>query len=128
MDAEDVAELFQSAGAISIRRMFGGLGVYQAGDIIALVLDGEILLKGDDATAPVLEAAGSRRWTYERADGRRAKMPYWSLPEAALDDPDAMARWIALAIGAGRRAAAAKVRSAAGRRPRARDLGSIDEP
>jgi DNA transformation protein and related proteins len=28
------------------------------------------------------------------------KMPYWSIPEPAWDDPDEMARWVGLAYEA----------------------------
>lgn len=65
---------------------------------------GELRLKADAESAPQFEAAGARRLTYETKNGGTAAMPYWSVPEEALDDPDAMARWVRLAYEAAVRA------------------------
>jgi DNA transformation protein len=37
-------------------------------------------------------------------------MGYWSLPDAALDDPDEAVRWAKLALEAARRASAGKAK------------------
>jgi DNA transformation protein and related proteins len=108
MDDATLEELFASLGSISIRRMFGGKGIYSDGRIIAVVLDGELFLKTDQDTAARFEAAGSRRWTYAREDRSPVAMPYHSLPDEALDDPDIMAEWARLAVDAAERAASAK--------------------
>ncbi|RVP30921.1 TfoX/Sxy family protein [Sinorhizobium meliloti] len=84
---------------MKIRRMFGGKGIYFDGIILALEVNGEILLKGDAESAPALEEAGARQWAYE-GKGKPVKMPYWSIPEPAWDDPDEMARWVRLAYEA----------------------------
>lgn len=69
--------------------MFGGLGIYCAGTIFALMRsDGQILLKASDGPfAEKLAGMGAEKWTYTRKDGAQSSMPYWSLPEAAMDDP-----------------------------------------
>lgn len=103
MDNTAIEEMFETLGPVTIKRMFGGKGVYFEGIIFALEVDGEILLKGDDRTGPTLEAAGSRRWAYD-GKGKPVKMPYWSIPEEAYDDPDEMARWVRLAYDAALRA------------------------
>jgi DNA transformation protein len=56
------------------------------------VVDGELLLKADKESAPAFSDAGARQWTYV---GKKApvKMPYWSIPERAIDDPDELAIW-----------------------------------
>ncbi len=100
MDNEAIREIFQGLGEVSIRRMFGGKGIYHLGRIIAIELGGEIMLKGDAVTAPQVEAAGGRRWTYEGKKGKPVAMPYWSIPESAYDDPDEMAAWVRLAYEA----------------------------
>ncbi len=106
MDDERIAELFDGLGPVTIRRMFGGKGIYHRGVIIALVLRGELLLKADAESAPDFAAAGARRWTYTGArHGKEVAMPYWSVPYHALDDPDEMAAWALKAYGAGLRAA-----------------------
>ncbi|HMM64478.1 MAG TPA: TfoX/Sxy family protein [Mesorhizobium sp.] len=105
MDNERIAELFDSLGPVTITRLFGGKGIYHHGVIVAIVLRGELMLKGDDEVGPEYEAAGSSRWTYVgKRHGRTVAMPYWTVPEGALDDPDEMAVWARKAYEAGLRA------------------------
>ncbi|NUS70952.1 MAG: TfoX/Sxy family protein [Ensifer adhaerens] len=99
MDNAAIEDMFEVLGPVTIKRMFGGKGIYCQGVIFALEVDGEILLKGDEQTAPTLEAAGSRQWAYD-GKGKPVKMPYWSVPDDAFDDPDEMARWVRLAYEA----------------------------
>ncbi len=103
MDNNAILDMFGSLGPVTIKRMFGGKGIYYEGKILALEVDGEILLKADAESSPEFEAAGSRQWVYQ---GKKspAKMPYWSIPDSALDDPDEMAKWVRLAYGAALRA------------------------
>ncbi|MCX8997807.1 TfoX/Sxy family protein [Rhizobiaceae bacterium BDR2-2] len=105
MDRAEIEDIFQSLGPVTIRRMFGGKGIYCDGRILALEVGGEIVLKADGQRAPAFEAAGARQWTYTRKGGRSAAMPYWSIPDDAWDDPDVMARWVRLAFEAASRAA-----------------------
>lgn len=104
MDKAEIEEIFQSLGPVAIRRMFGGKGVYCEGRILALEVDGEIVLKADERSAPEFEAAGGRQWTYIRRNGRSFAMPYWSIPDEAWDDPEVMAKWVRLAFEAALRA------------------------
>lgn len=92
MDDDDLRDLFAGLGPVSIRRMFGGKGIYHNGLIVALVVSGEVLLKADAVSAPEFEAAGARRWTYA-GKRRPVAMPYWSVPDQAVDDPDEMRVW-----------------------------------
>lgn len=106
MDEDYIRELFVGLGDVTIRHMFGGKGIYHHGLIVALVIDGELLLKADRLSAPEFEAAGARQWVYGSQRNRRAAaMPYWSIPERALDDPDELAIWTRRAYEAARRAA-----------------------
>jgi DNA transformation protein len=107
MRQDEIEEMFASLGEVSIRRMFGGKGVYRQGLILALELRDEMLLKADAVTAPAFEAAGARRWSYEGRTGKPVLMPYWSIPDEAYDDPEAMAHWVGLAFEAAMRAAKA---------------------
>ncbi len=103
MDNDAIEEMFETLGPVSIRRMFGGKGIYIDGRILALEVNGEILLKADEVSAPAFEAAASRQWAYD-GKGKPVRMPYWSVPEEAFDDPDEMARWVRLAYEAALRA------------------------
>ena len=106
MDPIEIEEMFCGLGEVTIRRMFGGKGVYHQGLIIAVELRGEMMLKGDAVSASELEAAGAVRWTYEGKGGKTVQMPYWSVPPDAYDDPDTMAHWTRLAFKAALRAPA----------------------
>jgi DNA transformation protein len=106
MDLIEIEEMFAALGPVTIRRMFGGKGVYHRGLIVALEVRGEMLLKADAVSAPDFEAAGARRWAYDSKGGKAVQMPYWSIPEDAFDDPELMARWVRLAYKAALRAPA----------------------
>jgi DNA transformation protein len=100
MDAAAIEEMFQGLGPVTVKRMFGGKGIYHLGRIIALEVRGEMLLKADEKTAPEFSAAGASQWSYDGRNGNPVKMPYWSIPEDAYDDPDVMAKWVRLAYEA----------------------------
>jgi DNA transformation protein len=91
--AADIAfatELFGDIPDLSTRKMFGGLGLYCDGVIFALMKsDSQLLLKAQDVSfVAKLAEAGSTQWTYLRKNGAQSAMPYWTLPDAALDDPE----------------------------------------
>lgn len=99
MTNDDIAEMFASLGPVNIKRMFGGKGIYHQGLIIALEVDGEILLKADDKSKDIFAEAGARQWCYE-GKTKPVAMPYWSIPDAAYDDPEVMAVWVLIAYEA----------------------------
>lgn len=103
MDNSAIEDMFASLGPVTIKKMFGGKGVYFEGRIVAVEVDGQILLKADATSADQFAKAGSVQWAYE---GKKApvKMPYWSIPDEALDDFDELARWVKLAFEAAFRA------------------------
>lgn len=106
MDIETIEDLFSGLGPVTIKRMFGGKGVYRNGLIVAIDLNNELMLKADPESAPLFEAAGARQWSYEGKRGKKPVfMPYWSIPDAALDDPEEMTRWTRLAYEAALRSA-----------------------
>jgi DNA transformation protein len=109
MERTEIEEIFSALGAVAIKPIFGGKGIYHKGIIIAVEFQGDILLKGDAVTEPAFEAAGAVRWAYEGKAGKPVNMPYWSIPADAFDDPDIMAKWV-------RRAYEAALRSAKPRR------------
>ena len=96
-----VSDLFSGLGPVSTRRMFGGLGIYCDGTIFALLMsDGSVRLKGAGDMPAAYEAEGWLPWTYTRKDGAASSMPYWIMPEALLDDPDAASDWARRALAA----------------------------
>jgi DNA transformation protein len=101
MDVDDIQDLFRAVGPVSVRRMFGGKGIYVDGLIIALDLRDEIYLKGDAQAAAQYARAGSQQWTYtHKKTGKPIGMPYWPMPSSAYDDPDEAASWVRTALEA----------------------------
>lgn len=102
MDNDAIADLFAGLGPVDIRRLFGGKGIYHRDIIVAIELRGELMLKGDAELAKELQAAGSRQWTYINSrHGKLVSMPYWTVPDGAVDDPDEMAVWARKSYAAG---------------------------
>lgn len=97
MDTDFIHDLFAPFGPVTVKRLFGGAGISAEGLTFALVFDGAIYLKVDDASIPDFEHEGSQPFVYTRAksEGRvgRASLSYWRLPERLYDDPDELAAW-----------------------------------
>jgi DNA transformation protein and related proteins len=100
-------DLLSPVGPVRARAMFGGHGIYCGDVMIGLVDDDEIFLKTDDATRDRFLAAGCRRWVYT-GGGRTMETSYFRPPDEAHESPEEMRPWGELALGAARRAAAAK--------------------
>ena len=64
-----VRDHLHGLGPIEIKRMFGGAGVKSGGSMFAILDDGVLWLKADEALARDLEAEGARRFTYPTKDG-----------------------------------------------------------
>ncbi|MBU2993528.1 TfoX/Sxy family protein [Octadecabacter sp. 1_MG-2023] len=89
-DIQFATDLFLGLGPLTTRKMMGGLCLYSEGTIFAIVhSDFGVMIKGDGAFKDELDAMGLTRWTYQR-DGaaKPTAMPYWKLPDSALDDPE----------------------------------------
>ena len=98
---EMVGDLFGDVGPVTTRKMFGGLGIYSEGDIFALLMsDGSLKLKGVGEMKDAYTTAGWDAWTYTRKDGASSSMPYWTMPDALLDDPDEACNWARRALTA----------------------------
>jgi DNA transformation protein len=102
---EHLKDLLAPLGAISVRRMFGGAGIYCDGQMFALVDDDTLYLKTDEAGREAFEAEGMGPFTYTTKRGTGVLASYWSAPERLLEDPDDVLMWSRRALNAARRAA-----------------------
>jgi DNA transformation protein len=100
-------ELFAPVEGTTIRRMFGGLGIFREGLMYALVADGVLYLKADAETKDAFEAEGCRQWVYDGKQ-RAVAMPYWRMPERLYDEPDAFREWALAAFAVAARTAKPK--------------------
>ena len=115
-------ELMEPLGGVTIRRMFGGRGVFKDGLMFALLSSrGVFYFKADEATAPAFEKEGCEQWTPEM-QGRAMAMPYWRAPERLIDEPDEFADWArqAFAVALRTQKPAKKAKPAAKAKPSVR--------
>lgn len=95
-------ELLDTVGPMTTRKMFGGLGIYAEGKIFAVLMsDGVLKLKGAGDMADTLTREGWERWTYQRdGSAKVTSMPYWTIPDTILDDPEVAGDWARRALDA----------------------------
>jgi DNA transformation protein len=105
VDSEHIRDIFSKFGPVTVRRMFGGAGIYADGVMFALVAGGVIYLKVGEETMPAFEREGLEAFSYE-SKGRRAAMSYRRMPDRLYDDPDELSQWAAAALVEARRASA----------------------
>jgi DNA transformation protein len=103
-----LTESLAGLGPVTVRRMFGGGGVYCDSMMFGLISDDTLYLKADEATQAAFKAEGLGPFVYETAGRKPITMSYWRVPERLHDDPDEMVVWARTALGAARKAAAAR--------------------
>ncbi|MET0923180.1 MAG: TfoX/Sxy family protein [Xanthobacteraceae bacterium] len=103
MSPDDIRELFAAFGPVSVRRMFGGAGIFADATMFALVHDGVIYLKVDERTMPAFEREGLGPFTYMRRGERASLSSYRRMPDRLYDDPAELAVWARDALAAASR-------------------------
>jgi DNA transformation protein and related proteins len=111
IDPEYLADLFSAFGPVSVRRMFGGAGLFAEGLMIGLVSGGVIYLKADEQTIPAFEREGLGPFSYKTKTGSNTINSYWRMPERLYDDPEELAQWARQALGVAQRNVARKAPS-----------------
>lgn len=92
-------DLFCELGRVTLRRMFGGQGIYHDGIIIGLVIGEELFLKTDLVSRDAFAQAGGEPFTY-LGKGKPVVMSYWAPPAEALESARSMLPWARLAYEA----------------------------
>jgi DNA transformation protein len=101
---ELVVEQLRPFGAVTVRSMFGGWGIYRDGVFFALVADDTLYFKSDDENRAQFERASPGPFTFEKK-GETVVTHYFAVPEDAFEDPQVMKRWARLGYAAALRAA-----------------------
>lgn len=81
------------------KRMFGGVGLFVDGLMVALVIDEQLYLKTSPSTRKYFEQEGLPAFTYQRK-GKTISLSYYLAPESFLEDPDDALLWGRRAIEA----------------------------
>jgi len=104
---DHLLDQFAGFGAVEVRRMFSGVGIFRDGLMIGLVTGDTLYFKTDDANRGDFEAAGMAPFSFDR-QGRRMVTSYFEAPAEVFDDADALVRWARSAHEAALRADRAK--------------------
>ena len=99
-----IKEQLSDFGPVTVRRMFGGAGIFQDGLMFALIADETLYLKADSVSQSEFEALKLPAFTYAAKGEKKIVMAYWRAPEACLDDRDEMTIWARKAFAAALRA------------------------
>lgn len=106
-----VLERLEPLGPLRTRAMFGGHGVWLedpfAGEggkglFFALVADGTLYVKADDANRGEFEGAGLE--PFKPFPDKPGTMSYYPVPEDALEEPEALLEWANRGVAAALRA------------------------
>ena len=89
---DHLAELLEEFGPVTVRRMFGGHGVFRDGLMFGLVVDDAFYLKVDEHNRAMFEAGGLPPFEYTRK-GKRIALSYYLAPEESLEDSHTLAEW-----------------------------------
>ena len=80
--------------------MFGGYGFYCDEVFFAIFAHEMLFLKADAESVESFRQAGGEPFCFTYKDGRTETTSYWSIPEEALENPEAMRPWGKLALAA----------------------------
>lgn len=100
---DSLHDVFAPLGAVRVRRMFGGHGIFHDDLMIGLAYDDVLYLKADEHSAEAFRALGLKPFTYDKRS-RPVTMSFYAAPEAIFDEPDAAGYWARLAFEAALRA------------------------
>lgn len=97
--ADYIRDQFSALGVVTIKRMFGGAGIYFGDAIFALADNNTLYMKVGAETRPRFEAAGCK--PFEPWPGH-VMAGYWTLPADVLEDREKLAQWAREALAQAR--------------------------
>jgi DNA transformation protein len=80
-------------GVVSVRRMFGGAGLYRDGRMFGLIADDVAYLKVDDSNRGDFVKAGSAPFAPYPEKGVTTVMSYYGIPPEVLENPAELSKW-----------------------------------
>ncbi len=91
---EFVRDQMTSFGDFTIRKMFGGAGLFKDGKMFALVTaDNKLFLKVDDSNRGDYEAQSMGPFVPSFRTKRAMTMPYYEVPADVIEDREELGRW-----------------------------------
>jgi DNA transformation protein and related proteins len=80
-------------GPVSVRRMFGGAGLYREGRMFGLIADDVVYLKVDDASRDDFVQARSSPFNPYPELNKATAFSYYEVPPEVLENREAFRRW-----------------------------------
>lgn len=105
-----VIEQLSAVAPVSVRAMFGGVGVYAEGLFFALMDDDRLYFKVDDTTRPRFVEAGMGPFDPFK-NGEQVMNGYYEVPGEVLEDEERLPGWMREAIAVAARAPKKKPRA-----------------
>jgi DNA transformation protein len=90
---EYVVEQLSSWGEVSVRRMFGGAGLYRGGIMFDVIADDVAYLKVDDSNRDDFLRAGSAPFEPYPDKIKTTIRTYYEIPADVLESPAELAQW-----------------------------------
>jgi DNA transformation protein len=88
-----IQDQFSSCGEVSIRKMFGGAGLFYEGKMFGLIADDQLYFKVNSHNKADFIAKGMGPFVYE-GKKKPVTMSYYQLPEEVLEDVDTLREWM----------------------------------
>jgi DNA transformation protein and related proteins len=94
-----VDRLLELVDGASVRKMFGGAGIYADGKMFAIAHDERLYLKVDDESRGEFEELGSGPF---RPNERQTLRSFYEVPDEVVADDAELAAWAQRAVDAAR--------------------------
>ena len=86
-----ILDLFSDWGDVSVRKMFGGAGLYRDGKMFGLIADDVVYFKVDDSNRNDYLNEGSS--PFKPYPNKPTTMSYYEVPTDVLEDRDQITAW-----------------------------------
>ncbi len=103
-----IGDLLGGIEGIASRSMFGGWGIYKGGLFFAIIINGELYFKVDDANRADYEQLGSHPFVYTQGKSKSTTMSYWLLPVEVQEDREMLVAFVNKSVAASHNAKATK--------------------
>jgi len=109
---EYVKEQLDRVTPVTLRSMFGGLGVYSRGLFFALIDDDTLYFKVDDSNRADYETRGMG--SFRPFSDDRMTMQYYELPAEVLEEKEALRAWVGKSLAAALKKSRGKANTGSG--------------
>ena len=93
-----VLELLEPVDGVSLRRMFGGAGLFCHGVMFGLIAGDRLYFKVGDGNRADFESAGCVPFSYATKNGQHGILSYYEAPDSLFDEQDEMLDWARKAL------------------------------